>query len=301
MKNFVHLFGEKEGSTAIVQLLAQFNQVHVVRAKHEWEPFDAHVVGAMSIGTLVNCIDIVLGQRPLDADKLNRAYSRTSRAVLMPIDTSGSVGFKMRFRPPQLSLPLIGRIPFVPDLLRTRYDGYQIRTGPYRRLMFDLFRRLKPVVFVGVRQDVLRWSLSRYHGDGTGQKGHLQFKLAAGEIRREDIAPIHIDMARLGTIVTQYEARLRRKRKLFNDLRAAGVHAVPLLYERFVSDKARFVREVMRHIEVPVSDAEIDAVLSRPEELKRVHSNNISEFVVNHEEVQGRFGNRFVSWEGVSA
>lgn len=63
--------------------------------------------------------------------------------------------------------------------------------------MIKILRRNDTVVFLAVRQDVFRWGLSKYHGDGTGQPpGHLQFKLARGELQKSEIGKIHVDPER---------------------------------------------------------------------------------------------------------
>ncbi len=49
-------------------------------------------------------------------------------------------------------------------------------------------------------------------------------------------------------------------------------------------------------LELKISAEEIDAVLQRGEYFEKVHSDDISEFVVNHQEVLEKFGNRFISW-----
>ena len=70
----------------------------------------------------------------------------------------------------------------------------------YRQVLFRLFARFRVVVVLLVRQDLLRWALSVYHGDGTGKPGALQFKLASGAIKREDIKPIEVDCERLAEL-----------------------------------------------------------------------------------------------------
>ena len=50
-------------------------------------------------------------------------------------------------------------------------------------------------------------------------------------------------------------------------------------------------------LELQVTNDEISKVLNEEEYLKKVHSDDISEFVENHEEVANRFSDRFVSWQ----
>ena len=61
------------------------------------------------------------------------------------------------------------------------------------RLWFSLLRKHKVVVLFTVRQDFMRWALSRYHGDGIGKEAHLQFDIATGDIDADKIPGIWVD------------------------------------------------------------------------------------------------------------
>jgi hypothetical protein len=162
--------------------------------------------------------------------------------------------------------------------------------------MIDLMKKRNVVAFVMVRQDVLRWALSKYHGDGTGKSGHLQFKLAMGEIKRDQIPNITVDCGRLEEVILGCERSLRQKRTLASELGRAGIKAYPLFYEEFCRDKKSFLKGVFDRLENPVSDAEIVDALKKGTILEKVHADDISEFVTNHEEVIARFGGRYFAW-----
>jgi hypothetical protein len=303
VKNFIIFFDEKEGTTAIIRMLARFPAVGVVRkdGKGQWEPFDRHACGRMRLGDLRACLDRIYGERPLKMDRLNAVYSKTAGAPLHPVETDRSVGFKMRFTPPEDRLPVIGHFRIVDRLATRRHREFQIRHGPFRRMMFDLLRRHDVTAFVAARQDVLRWALSKYHGDGTAKPGHLQFQLAKGAIKKADLPPINVDLERLGTIIDVCERRHESKQALMRGLLDHGVRAAPLLYEKFVVDRTRFFDDILRQLEVVVPRDEIDRTLSAGETLQRVHSDDISEFVTNHEDVLARYGQRYVSWQAITA
>jgi LPS sulfotransferase NodH len=163
--------------------------------------------------------------------------------------------------------------------------------------MFKIFRRHDVVVFIAVRQDVLRWALSKLHGDGTGRPGHLQFRLSRGRIRREDIPALAVDCDALDRVIGECESMHRDKAQLLDELRATGISAHPVLYERFCDDPLAFFAEMLEHIEKHADPAEISAVLERGTEFQKVHSPDIADFVVNHEEVLERFSTRFVAWD----
>ena len=163
--------------------------------------------------------------------------------------------------------------------------------------MISTLRQHGVIVLLAVRQDVLRLALSKYHGDGTGKPGHLQFKLARGEISRDEIGKINIDSERLETIIAACESLHEENRRLMADLRHAGIQAYPVLYEDFLTDKRCYLERLFKLLELEVSSDEISRVLSEEPFFKKVHSDDISEFVENHEEIMSRFGDRFISWQ----
>ena len=151
-------------------------------------------------------------------------------------------------------------------------------------------------VFIAVRQDVLRWALSKYHGDGTGKPGHLQFRLASGRISREEIGPITVDRQRFARIVETCEEIHAEKRKLQERLHAAGIRTAVLRYEDFLSDPHAYLARLLETIGVEVDAAEIDAVLARGTRIEKVHADDVREFVENADEVLAEFGDAYVAW-----
>lgn len=287
MRNFVIFFDAKEGTSAVVRLLDNFERVSVVHLAGvvKWEPFDRHSCGPMPNRTLGRCLDHLFAPGPVDEDELDRLYRASAEWSLAPIKRDAAVGFKMRFDPPAEPSR------FLPSGIAER-----LRQRSFRRTMFDALRRHDVVVFLAVRQDVFRWALSTYHGDGTGAPGHLQFKLASGSIDRADIPPIEIDCDRFEALVSDLEARHEWKRELRRDLEAAGIEVYPLLYEEFCDRPVEFFSEVLHRLDVDASRDEIDAVLAQGTRLQKVHTGAVADFVVNAEEVESRFAERFVAW-----
>jgi len=96
-------------------------------------------------------------------------YTRTGKRRLGEISRNGVVGFKMRFTPPTY----MGAFSRWNRLSRI---VAKYHTQSFRRMMINLLQSHNIVAFLAVRQDVLKWGLSKYHGDGTGKPGHLQFR-----------------------------------------------------------------------------------------------------------------------------
>ena len=202
MRNFVIFFQGKEGSSALVRQLDRFEQISVIcqvgRKGLAWEPFDKNACGAMTLSDRRRCLELIFNHEPLDMEALNHIYLKTATNRLGRFDKSNAVGFKMRFKPPWY----------------TRWW--------YRRSLLSLFARYRVLVLLLVRQDLLRWALSIYHGDGEGRPGALQFRLADGRISREDINTIEVDCERLDQEIAKCRLRHAYKKGLVAHLGARG-------------------------------------------------------------------------------
>jgi len=157
-------------------------------------------------------------------------------------------------------------------------------------MMFNVLKRNDVVVFLALRQDILRWALSKYHGDGTGNPGHLQFKLANGKIKRNSIGKIHVDSTRFESIISQCVEAHAHKRRLMEDFKQAAIQTHFLIYEDFLTDKQKYLNRILDLLELKTSSEEVDAALERGTYFEKVHSHDITNFVVNHEEVMEKFG-----------
>jgi hypothetical protein len=280
-RNFIILFQEKEGSTPIVRLLDNFDSIDIVHqvANGGWEPFDLNCSGPISSRDYSRCLELIYGDDSNYMDRLNAIYTRTAKNPLRPFNKDNSVGFKMRFRPQHSNRWL------------------KLLTGPrFRSSSIRCFRDNDVVVFVTVRQDVFRLALSKYHGDGSGKPGHLQFKLADNEIDRAQIPKIQVDLDAFRKVLARCERRLEQKRRLLERLGRNGVTAWPLFYESFCNDKKAFFTDVLARLELPSTEEDIDAVLEKGTQFKKVHSHDIREFVVNADEVLEEFGEPYISW-----
>ena len=292
MRNFVIFFHEKEGTSPLVRLLDNFDQVSIVHQENNsgWEPFDRHNCGPMPLKILESCLEIVLGKAPVDVKQLNQLYTETAKLPVAELNKNGVVGFKMRFVPPDNNAPFLAEFSPWNRLYKRFAESF------LRRMMIDLLSRNDVVVFMAVRQDVLRWGLSKYHGDGTGKPGHLQFKLASGQISRGEIDKVTVDCSRLEKIIATYEEEHVRKRLLLEEFERAGIRTCPLIYEEFLADKHKYFSQIFDFLDLQVSSEQIDVALNEGEYFKKVHSDDISDFVENHEEVKEKFADRFISW-----
>jgi hypothetical protein len=296
MRNFIIFFHEKTGTSPLVRLLDKFDLINVLRQEGNtgFEPFDRHNCGRMSLTNLKKCLDIVFTRGPKNTEQLNRIYMATAKRPLDIIGENGVTGFKMRFTPPNPYPLHAEKLPIWNKLADRLFRGYYARS--FKKMMLETLKRHGVVVLLAIRQDVLRLGLSKYHGDGTGEPGHLQFKLARGAITRDEIGKIQVDCDRLEKIISKCEAMHEGNRLLMEEFKRSGIQVHPILYEDFVVDKRSYLERLFRKLELDIASDEISKVLGHEEYLKKVHSDDISEFVENHEEVTRRFADRFVSW-----
>ena len=297
MRNFIILFEEKEGTSPLVRLLDNFEKISIIHQvdNQGWEPFDRHNCGPMSLTNLKKCLELIFSNASINFSELNQIYTQTATRPLEIInDNNTAVGFKMRFRAPADKFSNITNIIKRWDGLSEIYDEYRIK--PLKQIMFEVLKKYNVVVFLAVRQDIFRWGLSKYHGDGTGKPGHLQFKLADGRIRKDEIGKVYVDLSRMEKIIRKCEKSHAKKRILVKELESAGIQTHPICYEDFQADKQRYFFNVLNLLEISTTKEEIDAAQNQGAYFKKVHSDDISEFVINHKEVNERFGGRFISW-----
>ena len=294
--NFIIFFNEKEGTSPLVRLLNNFEDISVVHQVNElgWEPFDVHNCGVMPLDSLEKCFDEIYGNKLINMSRLNSIYTKTATRPLDTIDSLKIIAFKMRFQPAIRRNKLIRNFPIVRRVLGSHISYKQQKE--FEKLMFKMLKKYQITTFIAVRQDVFRWALSKYHGDGKGNLGNLQFKIADGSIKKSEINKIRVSCDRLEKIIANCESILQRKKDLLNELSLNNIKAFPLLYENFCQDKVGYFEELFNKVNLTITREEISNTLQKGAYFEKVHSNNISSFVENHEEVMSRFGKRFVDW-----
>ena len=280
MRNFIIIFAEKEGTSPLIRLLNNFEQISIIHQVNtqDWEPFDIHNRGAMTLRDLEHSLDMVFNKESINFKQLNQIYTKSAKKPLEEFSGNEVTGLKMRLTTPSKDSRFWNTLP-----KNFTYDSFRL-------MLFDVLKRNDVVVFLALRQDILKWALSKYHGDGTGKPGHLQFELAKGKIKRNSIGKIHVDSSRLKTIISQCVEAHVRKRRLMEDFNRADIQSHFLIYEDFLTDKQKCLNRILDILELNTSTEEIDAALKSGTYFEKVHSDDIADFVVNHEEITEKFG-----------
>jgi hypothetical protein len=296
MTNFIIFFTEREGTSPLVRILSNFEQLDIIHQikNSGWEPLDFHNCGPMSTKNLKICFDIIFNNEPLNLRRLNQVYTKTAAKPLAVFDKTKSIGFKMRFRHPKNLQPLGSGLPINLRYLNSALKMYRMQK--FRKLVFNMLKKYKITAFVAVRQNTLRLALSDYHGDGHGNPGHLQFKLASGEISKDDIPKIRVDCDRLEQLISKWEQIHKHKKRLIKKFKRSGIKTHALLYETFCDDKQTYFQDFFSKLDLYIAPKDVATALKAGSVFKKVHSDDISEFVINHEEVLERFGDRAIGW-----
>lgn len=299
MKNFVIFFDGREGTSALVRLLNNFDQVSILHhdIKSGWEPFAPTPSGSIPLHNLKQCLEIVFNGKPIDIDRLNQIYTKTAKRPITIKNPNGAIGFKMRFEPPNKFAVTLRRI-----AVWYRVGGTMLRkiyNSRFEKMMIELFKKNDVAVFFVVRQDVLRWALSIYHaiyGDKAGKRGNLQWKLVNGEISKDKMGKTKIDCKKLERIILRCEQSLAIRHEIRCKLEQAGIKVYSLMYEDFLQDKQSYLQRVFEILEIPITEEEINAAINKGAFFQKVHSNQLSDFVENHQQVMEKFRDRFAVW-----
>ena len=261
MKNFIIFNSEKEGSCALLQTLNNFNDIATI--SDFIEPFDRHMFVKNEYGSgkdiskkdFLRCLSLIYDSSPNYMEKLNEIYTHHNEQATFSFSKEKSRGFKMRVR------------------------------EQWNDDLFEILKKYKVIAFVLIRQDFLRWALSKYHGDGTGKKGHLQFS----NVHIEDLPKLKVNWNSLKKKIKRCEKRVADKEKLMQDLRNAGVEVFPLYYEDFCYNKSDYFKNLLHTLDINLSDEDIQQVLTKDCNYKKVHPDDISTFVDNHQEIARKF------------
>ena len=294
MRDFVLFFEEKEGTTAIMRWANRLPNVRVLHYTDDggWEPLEPFKLGENVRHDEIQSLMQAIYLRPRNMEELRRRYAmKVPNQELVALPNNYSIGLKMRWTPPRVfysGLPIF-------DLPVNRiFKGYR-----YRRYYDSMVQTLSDAgvaPMLAVRQNVFKWALSKYHGDGTGKKGHLQFKLASGELTRQDIPKINVNLSRFGRLLDQCRRKHDAKRQFVEQMAKDGLKVLPLLYEDFLEDKVRFFEGFLGHINNPVDTDDLKSSLEGDILLKRVHKGSLSDYVENHEALNRTYGDAFEPW-----
>ncbi len=277
---------------SLLNNLDAFSIVHSLtdaQSTPQWEPFEFAKCGAMSNKNLELIFEEIFSGHTVDLHKVNAAYQQTSCQKIASIDASKSIGFKMRLHPPSRVLATTMQTsPRWAQYFQRQYNDYLLRD--MKRRLFRIFRAYGVVVFMAVRQDILRWALSTYHGDGTHSFGHLQGSHDANHEK------IYVDVDRLGTFIHRCRYIHKRKKKIVSELHAAGARVEILRYEDFQSDPKAHFRALCDTLDVDVTDADIQLALDTGTRFQKVHADDISTYVENHQDILARFHDCYEPW-----
>ena len=250
MKNFIIFFMANTGSSAIISHLKQLkNKIDIIG----FEPFDNCHMKTPLIGEDLTKIFNLVYSKNHKIDDINNIYKKYSNKELDNIDTTKSVGFKMRYR----NLELIEQP----------------------------LKNNNVVILVLIRKNVFKWALSTYDSKST------QFKLIRGEISKDP--EITVDINKFKDILNKCEKSLDERYKLINTLKSKGLNVYPIYYEDYCNDKENFFKKFFNYIDINLSTQELSEFANKPNFFKKVHSDDIKQYVTNYDELKKEFGQKY--------
>ena len=276
----------------MLQNLNLFNDVSVVHQSdgRGWEPFEHHNCGNANISVIVNCMNAMFTRDSAQLKCAKGDYDQLARQSMEINIEKQAVGFKMRFRAPRNFFPK------TKSITCNRAFSYISRiffNRHFRDNVTECLIENNVKVFFIVRQDVMRWALSKYIGRGDGRIGHRQFT----KHRTLDVEPKPINPYRLSKIVTKCLRIHSYRKKEFKRLQSLGIDCHVLTYESFQKDKTAFYDSFLKKLHIEASIESIDNVLVGGVGPTKVHSDSLHHFVNNHEEISKKFGSFYESWD----
>lgn len=128
-------------------------------------------------------------------------------------------------------------------------------------------------IFVLMRKNILK------HGISKCESNQLQFKLINNELDSD--RKINIDLGLLDKNILECRAKLEFKESLIDKY-----NFYPIYYEDFLYNKSSFFKSLINIIDPTIPDFFIDQISNQESYFKKVHSDNLKDFVLNYEELE---------------
>jgi len=118
-------------------------------------------------------------------------------------------------------------------------------------------------------------------------------------LKKEDIPKITVNPKRFEKIIQNCEVAHQNKKTLRTQFESCVIRTHPPLYEEFFKNKIQYFQIVFELLVHSISREEIETAIDKGAYFQKVHSVDIAEFVINHQEVIDRFGDRYIEWRWI--
>ena len=95
-----------------------------------------------------------------------------------------------------------------------------------------------------------------------------------------------INLIKLNNNIVTCQTQVRQKKLLIEKIKKEYANVYPLYYEDFCANKILFFKNFLLKIEQKINHKSLVEISKKPNYYKKVHSNNIQEFITNYEEVE---------------
>jgi hypothetical protein len=182
--------------------------------------------------------------------QLAQIYKKHNDKEFEQFDKKKSVGFKMRFR---------------------EWDTIE-----------QPIVKNSVTVFVLIRKNVFKWALSTYDSESN------QFKLIKGQTVANPT--ITVDIPKFTNILNICKRNLTERHNLITMLKGRGTKVVPIYYEDFCDNKKQFFKTFLSKIDIKLTDKELTEFVEKQNFFKKVHGDNLQQYVTNYDELKKVFG-----------
>lgn len=213
-----------------------------------FEPFDTHHMKKHLKGPDLARVFKLMFDKSVNFGynkQIKDIYSQYTEIPINNIDKKKSVGFKIRLR----AWPVIKNI----------------------------IVKNNVVCFVLIRKNILKWAISRLRSNT------LQFQLINKDITANP--KLYVKIEDLDEKIRLCQKLLDDKQKLINALKADGVDVHPIYYEDYCNNKYKFFENVFNKLDIKMTNQELKKFAEIEVHFKKVHSNDIKDFIENYDEV----------------
>lgn len=140
-----------------------------------------------------------------------------------------------------------------------------------------VFKQHNVVVFVLIRQNLLKLAVSKC------QPNSMQFKLINNEIPTNPKMTIDLEM--LTNNLTVCRDLLKYKQDIIARCSQLGIACHPMFYEEYCDNKELFFSKILKILDIHVPKPTINQLANQPNYFKKVHSDNMQDFIINYKEL----------------
>jgi len=163
-----------------------------------------------------------------------------------------------------------------PEFDKSKSVGFKMRIKNLHDIL-PIAKKHNVVVFILFRHNILKWAISKCRPNS------YQFKLVKGQIQENP--PLNIDFNMLDKKIEECKKLHEQKKMILNRCIKDRLRAYPIYYEYMNEDKEKYFGDILDKIGITLSPDELSNFIAKQNYFKKVHSDNLEDFVINYNEL----------------